>query len=63
MTPDVPSKTSIVFTTPNSPGALYKALACFSLREVSERERERRSCVVGLLLLLLCLVIDARKGG
>lgn len=34
LSPDVAAKTSIVFTLPNSAGALYKALACFSLREV-----------------------------
>jgi prephenate dehydratase len=35
-------KTSLVFSTPNAPGALFKAMACFALRDVNLTKLESR---------------------
>jgi len=35
-------KTSLVFSTPNLPGALFKAMACFALRDVNLTKLESR---------------------
>ena len=48
----IPSKTSIVFTLPESAGALYKALACFSLRDVDFSKIESRPTSASLLQYL-----------
>jgi prephenate dehydratase len=37
-----PCKTTILFRTPNTPGALFRALACFALRDINMTKLESR---------------------
>ena len=59
----IPSKTSLVFTLPNSAGALYKALACFSLRDVDLTKIESRPMSAALLNYLRFRNTVTQMGG
>ena len=62
----IPSKTSLVFTLPNNAGALYKSLACFSLRDIDMSKIESRPMSAALLNYLRfrnTVTMNERGGG
>lgn len=63
LTRGIPAKTSVVFTLPDSPGALYKALACFSLRDIDFSKIESRPTSASLLSFLKYQVQAMDKSG
>mmetsp|Transcript_20144 Transcript_20144/g.29768 ORF Transcript_20144/g.29768 Transcript_20144/m.29768 type:complete len:687 (+) Transcript_20144:16-2076(+) len=50
--PNIPAKTTVVFSLPNEAGALYKALSCFTLRDIDLTKIESRPSSSQLLQYL-----------
>ena len=60
--PKTAAKTSIVFVLPNTAGALYKALACFTLRDIDFCKIESRPTSVRVLQFLQYKEQKAARG-
>mmetsp|Transcript_15242 Transcript_15242/g.31346 ORF Transcript_15242/g.31346 Transcript_15242/m.31346 type:complete len:736 (-) Transcript_15242:133-2340(-) len=59
--PEMPSKTTLVFLIDNKAGALYRALACFALRDIDLTKCESRPTSVQLLNYLAFSSANSNK--